>query len=281
MTDNPLVRSAVITCILNSRAGSNRPRHARDQIADLFARHGAQVRILLAQKGSEIPNLARRAMAEGSQPVVAAGGDGTVRTVAAALVGTETALGILPLGTLNHFAKDCKIPLELDAAIANLFTGGLARVDVGEVNGHIFVNNSSLGLYPAIVREREKRQRQGVTKWVAFTLALVSILWRYAPLHVWLGVDSLPESRRSNALCLHRQQSLRDRGIAHGRAEPSGWRQAVGLPRPVCRRGHSSAPRDESAPRAGAARRVRIRTRARNAGYERKRGVCALPRTGR
>jgi len=194
MADNPLVRSAVITCILNGKAGSNQARHARDQIADLFARHGAQVRILLAQKGSEIPNLARRAMAEGSQPVVAAGGDGTVSTVAAALAGTETALGILPLGTLNHFAKDCKIPLELDAAIANLFTGGLARVDVGEVNGHIFVNNSSLGLYPAIVREREKRQRQGVTKWVAFTLALVSILWRYAPLHVWLGVDSLPES---------------------------------------------------------------------------------------
>jgi diacylglycerol kinase family enzyme len=194
MIENPLIRSAVVTCILNGAAGSNRALEARDQIADLFARHGSEARVLLARSGSEIPDLARRAMAEGSQPVVAGGGDGTLSAVASALVGSRHALGILPLGTLNHFAKDLKIPLELEAAVANLFAGRLARVDVGEVNGRIFLNNSSLGLYPAIVREREERQRHGAGKWVAFALAVVTILWRYAPVHVWLRVDSSPES---------------------------------------------------------------------------------------
>jgi diacylglycerol kinase family enzyme len=183
-----------MTCILNGAAGSSRALQARDQIADLFARHGCQVRVLLARNGSEIPDLARQAMAEGSQPVVAGGGDGTLSAVASALVGSRHALGILPLGTLNHFAKDLKIPLDLEAAVANLFAGRLARIDVGEVNGRIFLNNSSLGLYPAIVREREARQRRGAGKWIAFALAVPTILWHYAPVHVWLRVDSRPES---------------------------------------------------------------------------------------
>jgi diacylglycerol kinase family enzyme len=194
MLDNPLVRSAVITCILNGSAGSNRARQARERIADLFAHHGSQVRVLLARNGSEIPDLARQAMAAGSQPVVAGGGDGTLSAVASALVGSRHVLGILPLGTLNHLAKELKIPLELEAAVANLFTGRLARIDVGEVNGCIFLNNSSLGLYPAIVREREARQRRGARKWIAFAFALVTSLCHYAPVKVWLRVDSGPES---------------------------------------------------------------------------------------
>jgi len=194
MIDKPLARSAVITCILNGSAGSNRAQRAREQIADLFARHGGQARVVLARNGSEIPDLARQAMAEGSQPVVAGGGDGTLSTVASALVGSRHALGILPLGTLNHLARDLKIPLELEAAVANLFTGRLAHIDVGEVNGRIFLNNSSLGVYPAMVREREARQRRGARKWIAFALAVVTILWRYAPVQVWLQVESRPES---------------------------------------------------------------------------------------
>ena len=80
---------------------------------------------------------------------------------------------MLPLGTLNHFAKDLGIPLELDA-------GGRrdrrrprrGAVDVGEVNGRIFINNSSLGLYPDIVRDRERQQKRlGRGKWPALVWA--------------------------------------------------------------------------------------------------------------
>ena len=191
--DPALVRSEVVTCILNATAGADRARQARDQIAELFARNGAQARIILAQDGSEIPDLARRAVAEGSQPIVAAGGDGTLSAVAAALVGTEHALGILPLGTLNHFATDLKIPLELEGAVTNLFTGRLTRVDVGELNGQPFLNNSSLGIYPALVRAREELQSHGIGKWLAFAGAFLTIARRYASIHVQLQVDSLKE----------------------------------------------------------------------------------------
>ena len=118
--------------------------------------------------------------------VVAAGGDGTMNAVASALIGTETAMGVLPLGTLNHFAKDLKIPLELEGAVATIVTGRIVPIDVGEVNGHIFLNNSSIGIYPWIVRERETEQRKGYRKWVAFARASISALKRYSLLHVRL-----------------------------------------------------------------------------------------------
>src|SRR5688572_12150456 len=119
-------------CILNGAAGSNRGAQAKEQLTELFARHGAHPRILLARDGGEIGELARDAVEQGCRIVVAGGGDGTVSTVAGALVGTEAALGVLPLGTLNHFARDLQIPLDLEAAVATIFTGRVARIDVGE-----------------------------------------------------------------------------------------------------------------------------------------------------
>jgi diacylglycerol kinase family enzyme len=109
--------------------------------------------------------------------VVAGGGDGTIGSVAAALANTDATLGILPLGTLNHFAKDLRIPLGLPEAVNVIATGHTARVDVGEVNGRAFINNSSLGLYPSLVYQREKRQAQGRGKWVALALATTRV-WR-------------------------------------------------------------------------------------------------------
>jgi diacylglycerol kinase family enzyme len=193
MTDCSAPRFDFVTCILNGAAGSNRAREASDRLADLFAQHGAQARILLARDGDEITALARRAADGGRTPVVAGGGDGTLSGVAAALIDTETALGVLPLGTLNHFAKDLKIPLELEAAVANIFTGRVARVDVGEVNGRPFLNNSSLGLYPTIVRQREEQQSKGHRKWVAFGEAALFALWRYSPVYVSLHVKNQHE----------------------------------------------------------------------------------------
>ncbi len=114
---------------------------------------------------------------------IAAGGDGTVNTVAALAMLHRTTLGVLPLGTLNHFAKDNGIPLELEATFANLAHGRVARIDVGEVNVHIFVNNSSIGLYPQIVRNREQAQARGARKWRALRAALY-VLGRFSRLHI-------------------------------------------------------------------------------------------------
>ncbi|MFY9585162.1 MAG: diacylglycerol kinase family protein [Candidatus Acidiferrales bacterium] len=188
--------SSHVTCVLNGSAGSNHVAEAREHLTRLFAGNGSQARILLAQSRADITACACRGVQENSQPVVAGGGDGTVNAVAAALVGTETSLAILPLGTWNHFAKDLRIPLDLEGAARNIVTGRVATVDVGEVNGHIFLNNSGLGIYPRIVRQREQQQSRGHSKWVAFAQAVVSVLSSYSLLQVRLRVDGEDELAR-------------------------------------------------------------------------------------
>jgi diacylglycerol kinase family enzyme len=116
---------------------------------------------------------------QGFETVVACGGDGTVSAVASALVGTEAALGVLPFGTLNHFAKDLHIPLHIDEAVRVVARRKVEHVDVGEVNGTFFVNNSSIGIYPNIVIERERRRSTGWNKWIALGAATLHVLRRY------------------------------------------------------------------------------------------------------
>jgi diacylglycerol kinase family enzyme len=139
---------------------------------------------------------ARKAVGDGVRIVVAGGGDGTINAVASAVAGSATALGVLPLGTLNHFAKDLGVPLERDEAVRNVAEGKQLRVDVGEVNGRIFLNNSSLGLYPDIVREREKQQRRlGRGKWPAAAWATIAALRRYPFLKVRLTAGAMQVAR--------------------------------------------------------------------------------------
>jgi diacylglycerol kinase family enzyme len=105
-------------------------------------------------------------------------------------MGSSITLGVLPLGTLNHFARDMRIPQDLEGAARNLISGRAISVDVGEVNGRIFLNNSSLGIYPRIVRHREElQQKKGRKKWVAFAQASLSVLRHYSLLRVRLLLD--------------------------------------------------------------------------------------------
>src|SRR4051812_44354533 len=109
-----------------------------------------------ALEGRRLTGRASELAGAGAPMVVAAGGDGTVNAVAAALIGRRTAMGVLPLGTLNHFAKDLGLPLDLPAAAAVIARGRVSQVDVGAVNGRCFINNSSIGLYPTLVEDRER-----------------------------------------------------------------------------------------------------------------------------
>ena len=147
---------------------------------------GCNARIEAPPQIGHLQELAREAVRDGARLVVAGGGDGTISAVANALAGSDTALGILPLGTLNHFAKDLGIPLALDAAVANAIRGRAREVDLGEVNGRVFVNNSSIGFYPQVVRQREALQEEGHGKWVAFAQALLATVRRSKSLRVRL-----------------------------------------------------------------------------------------------
>lgn len=175
------------TCILNGK--SVHLQAALAQIPRLSGEFGADTQIIVTKRGDDVSGLAARALAERRRPIVAGGGDGTVNAVAGKLAGTEIALGVLPMGTLNHFAKDNGIPLDIEAAVRNLFTGTVTKVDVGEVNGRVFVNNSGIGFYPHFVREREAQERLGHIKRVAFVLAVKATLRRYLRLRMKVHLD--------------------------------------------------------------------------------------------
>jgi YegS/Rv2252/BmrU family lipid kinase len=187
-----------VVVIVNAAAGAGYANEWADSLVGKFRAGGIEANVVLARSGDEIIEAARRAANEKPQAVVAGGGDGTVNAVASLLVETDIAFGVLPLGTLNHFAKDLGIPLELDEAVRNIVAGHVIRVDVGEVNGRIFLNNSSLGLYPDIVRDRERQQRRlGRGKWLAFAWATMAALRRYPFLHVRLSLNGEEHERRT------------------------------------------------------------------------------------
>lgn len=140
---------------------------------------GLECRVEAIESGQDPTGMARQAIEQGAALVIAGGGDGTISAIAAALAGTDVALGVLPLGTLNHFARDLKIPDDLEQAIHVIRQGYTRRIDAAEVNGRLFINNSSLGLYPHLVRQRVKHQRLGWSKWTAFLWAALAVFRRY------------------------------------------------------------------------------------------------------
>ena len=133
--------------------------------------------------GAAIVEQARASAERGDPLLIVGGGDGSVSAAAGALAGTETRLGILLLGTLNHFARDLGIPLELEEAAAAIAAGAERRVDVAEVNGRPFINNAAIGLYPLMVLDRQTQQsRLGRSKRLAVVVASLRTMWNF---HAW------------------------------------------------------------------------------------------------
>jgi diacylglycerol kinase family enzyme len=190
--------AATTVVIVNSASGTGCPAGYDTELRDRFAAHGVDAQVELVSDGKQIVAAAKRAVAQGARCVVAAGGDGTVSAVASQLAGKPCTLGVLPAGTLNHFAKDNGLPLGIDEAIAVIAQGYVQACDVGEVNGRLFINNSSLGLYPDIVLDRERqRRRLGRGKWLALVAASVHAARRYPVLKLALRVDDKLLHRRS------------------------------------------------------------------------------------
>jgi diacylglycerol kinase family enzyme len=167
-----------IAIILNPGSGRGSGDELAARLIELFAAAGREATILAAGPGRSLTDQVRRAVGEGCRIAVAAGGDGTVNALASAVVGTGIPLGILPLGTLNHFAKDLGIPLDLEQAVRLITHGARRQVDVGEVNGAVFVNNSSIGVYPRIVALRSRWHATGFGKWIAALWAGLTVLRR-------------------------------------------------------------------------------------------------------
>jgi YegS/Rv2252/BmrU family lipid kinase len=183
--------SATVPVIINAGAGNPHVEHRSRTIVALFRDGGIHADVRLARSGTELEMLVQRAVAEHPKTLVIAGGDGTISTAAGALTGTDIALGVLPFGTLNHFAKDLGVPLDLEGSIQSIVDHNVIAVDVGEVNGRVFINNSSLGLYPDIVRDRERQQaRLGRGKWRSLLWASLAVIRKFPFLTVRIELES-------------------------------------------------------------------------------------------
>ena len=179
-----------VPVVLNLCAGRG---HGDEQVRAIeheFAQHGLVADIHAAHDGSEIVARTRSALETRPGILVAAGGDGTVSAVASCLRGTGVALAILPVGTLNHFARDLGLPTDLAGAVKAIAGGRIAGVDLGEVNDRLFINNASLGLYPDIVRDRTRQQRRlGRGKYWAMLWATLAVLRRSPFLKLRMEID--------------------------------------------------------------------------------------------
>ena len=171
-----------IEVIVNAGSGSVLGDETARSLRERFIAFGIKANVHLAASGAEIVRLAQYAAESDAELVVAGGGDGTISTVATAVMGTGKTLGILPLGTLNNFSKDLGIPQNLNAAVRVVAQGVVMEIDLAEVNGRIFINNSSIGLYPKMVVRREQQQQKlGRGKWAAAFWASLR-LFRISPL---------------------------------------------------------------------------------------------------
>ena len=145
---------------------------SEERIRELMARAGLGDELAPTGSAAEARAQAGDAASRGYDLVVAAGGDGTVGTVAERLLGTRTALGILPLGSVMNIGRSLGIPRDLDEAAAVIATGSVRAIDVGEAAGKPFFEAASVGMNAAMFREAQRFETGhwgsiGRTLWVA------------------------------------------------------------------------------------------------------------------
>ncbi len=158
--------------IINEEAGNGR---SLDEISGDLDKAGFSYDMFKIS-GENMPDILAKLSDETYEILIAAGGDGTVSSVAEKAVRFNKTLGIIPAGTLNHFAKDTGIPLDTEGAISNILKGHTSLIDTASVNDHIFLNNSSIGLYPKVVKRREEQMKLGGNKWPAMFKAAMAVI---------------------------------------------------------------------------------------------------------
>jgi YegS/Rv2252/BmrU family lipid kinase len=179
-----------VSILVNKGGGAaSRDPEIKSNVAKAFKAAGMDVKVELID-GGKCEARAKAIAKRGDKLVVVGGGDGTISAAASALLGSKTALGMLPLGTLNHFARDLGIPTKLEEAAALIAKGKPRAVDVAEMNGRIFINNSAIGLYPLMVLDRETQQKRlGRSKRLAMIVASARTLARFNHQRLTLTVN--------------------------------------------------------------------------------------------
>jgi len=224
----PRVARDTICIVLNAGSGKKAPELAQKRIRAALEAEGLTAEILLVRHGRELQPTARRALEAGHGTIVAAGGDGTIAGVAEVVAGRPVRFGVIPLGTFNYFARSYEIPTEIEAAVAILGRGAERRIRAAYVNGRLFLNNASLGAYPAILRQREDTYARWGRSRVAAYWSVLQVLARLKHAMVMeLETDGAPHRLKSPVLFVaNNPYQLEELGL-DGAAEIRDGRLAV------------------------------------------------------
>jgi diacylglycerol kinase family enzyme len=182
-----------VVVILNKNAGWLASNHVTEKIAlvkDAFHAFNVIADVRLAT-GKNLKGILHTALKSGPNAIAVGGGDGTIGTAAAVLSGGNTPLGVLPLGTFNHLAKDLGIPSRLKDAVQTIAAGIVKEVDLAEVNGEIFVNGSTIGIYADYLRARNPRRvRVGLSRWLTVFYGMSTAFRNFPMLEVHLNTGN-------------------------------------------------------------------------------------------
>lgn len=183
------------TLYFNPTSGSRREMLRAEVRAEAEANGIEFVEVV---RGSNISESVRERLGAGCKLFIAAGGDGTLNGVLQPLVHTDAALAILPVGTLNHFARDIALPLDWRGAFDVALRGATRQIDVGCVNTRYFVNNISLGLYPEMVEHRERLRMKSNRTWRAYAYASWAVFRKFPHVTLTLETPQLSEVIRTH-----------------------------------------------------------------------------------
>ena len=176
--------------ILNPGSGKKKSSDVRERMEDALERHPGRFVVRVVAKGEKIPEVAERVADEGHHTLIAAGGDGTITAVAEVAQRRGLTMGVLPMGTFNYFARALGMPEEIEDIVEVLAAGRTREVEVAEINGRAFLNNASIGLYPAILQQREGTYRRwGRSRLAAHWSVLVTFIRLHKPLSMRVIVD--------------------------------------------------------------------------------------------
>ncbi len=184
-----LIRDPRICVIYNpssgEKAGLSTNRVSEEDIRALMERHGLEHDLVVTETEEAGVQAARDAVEDHYDVVVAAGGDGTIGLIACQLLDTQTALGVLPIGSIMNIPRMLDLPRDLEAAAATLKQFVVRTIDVGEANDQLFFEAGSVGLNAAIFREG---QRFGDGEYGSI-LRGIWVMLRYRPARMTLHLD--------------------------------------------------------------------------------------------
>lgn len=179
---------------LNARAGTFT---VADESALRTMAEENGLRVVEVVPGVNVRAVVRESLDAGLRSFVVAGGDGSLHHVAQTLVGTEGVLGVVPVGSVNHLARDLQLPIDdWRAAMEVALRGEVRQIDVGRINGRYFLNSVMLGIYPTLSEFRE-RFRSMHSRWGAYAKAARLALHQFPHVTLVVELDGRVETFRT------------------------------------------------------------------------------------